>query len=372
MQMQGGAPIGPMGLPMGPSGPTVVPTKTKMVAHQMTGPGLGSSLGSLPTHMFVPGPGPEGSPLLSMRLVAVAHAHPSGKMSAALLASPTQADLKKGKGCRAFVKGSSDDEQGEGDCFLEEYENGYNEEQSKKTFFGGDQSNSKHEKDGARSSKRYKNESKFVHHPQVKHQWVRTPDGLHQVHLVRTEVGPLYPAPQRPAPQRAQSGSRGAARPGQGPSSGKQMGLLMSSPRGSNPPPKEVNTEGQVTVIRLPPGTATVVMRPAKDEAAADDQDDEEESENVVQEDEDLDPQREEDAAPLQGQAPRTTEDGLVEVFKHSARSAPLVADSPTKPVWVQEYSPLQFKQVTNDRKIIVTKLCPSHETYSMHTSGVS
>ena len=127
------------------------------------------------------------------------------------------------------------------------------------------------------------------------------------------------------------------------------MGRL-SSEQGSTPRPEKVKDDAQVTVIRLPPGTATVVMRPGKGQESADDQDEDEESENVLQEDEELEPQREEDAGAGAvsdaGAVPRATEDGLVEVFKHSARSAPLVAISPAKPVWLQEYSPLEFKQV--------------------------
>ncbi|KAJ1522066.1 hypothetical protein ONE63_002381 [Megalurothrips usitatus] len=305
---------------------TTKKTQTSLVTHQMSGPG------PWPLHMLVP-QGPKGE-LVPMRLVAVAHtAHarpvPGVKMSAALMAPPSAADLKKGKGCRAFIKPGEDPEVG--DCFLEEYENGYNEEHSKKKFFGGGQTDSKREKQGARNSKRYKNESKYVRHPKgskAKKQWLNTPDGAH--HLVQAEVGPLFTAaPQKqPRPQRQRQRQR------------------ESSPAGPKAPNK-------VTVVRLPPGATavTTVLRGHPAELAEQVDDD---LHDAIDEDDDKALQQDEELDQSLDPKHREEDDGLVEVFKNSARgaarlTAPLVAVSPAKPMWVQEYHPVRIKQMQDD-----------------------
>lgn len=299
---------GPGALPP-PARVTTKKTTTQMVTHQMSGPG------PWPMHMLLPH-GPNGE-LVPMRLVAVGLApHSAPRVpakSGALLAPPSAADLKKGKGCKAFIRPGEDPDVG--DCFLEEYENGYNEERSKKTFFGGDNSSSKQEKEGARNSKRYKNESKLVHNPKVKHTWTRGPGGKHR--LVRTEVGPLFTALEQDPPRGAQRGAGAAAA-----ADGK--------------------TRHQVTLVRLPPGATAVTTVLQGQKGPRDEQDVslDEDDDKLLQHTDDLDNQQ------------REEEDGLVEVFKHPPRrgrppiTAPLVAVSPAKPMWVQEYHPVRVKQV--------------------------
>ncbi|KAK3911710.1 Protein PRRC2C [Frankliniella fusca] len=336
----GGAPAAPAADPA-PARVTTKQTQTSLVTHQMSGPG------PWPMHMLLPH-GPKGE-LVPMRLVAVAHAAPAGpgpgpaqghprhagKLSAALIAPPSAADLKKGKGCKAFIRPGEDPEVG--DCFLEEYENGYNEEHSKKKFFGGGNSKSKTERGGERNSKRYKNESKYTHNPKVKHQWVRTPDGVH--HLVRTEVGPLFTPHQQPQEQPttpAKKGQRGGGGGGGG-RGGRQR------QRGSKQPNK-------VTVVRLPPGATAVTTVLRGQQQAPQDDAEADADPAALEEDDDKALQADEDVEQALDAGVREEDDTLVEVFK-SARSAPirapLVAVSPAKPMWVQEYHPVRIKQVT-------------------------
>ena len=68
-------------------------------------------------------------------------------------------------GCGAFVDGNEHVEKG--NCFVEAYENGYRDEESKKTFYGDGNSNVNTEKHGERNTQNYRNEA--VYHHESKH-----------------------------------------------------------------------------------------------------------------------------------------------------------------------------------------------------------